>query len=54
MNARDDYPITEVWSRDKLGRVIDMHYAMCDEIDRLRALVLDELSREAQRIGMDQ
>lgn len=36
VSARKDYPITDVWSHGKLGQIIDMHHAMCAEIDRLR------------------
>lgn len=37
MGARDEYPISTVWSVHRLGQLIDMHRAMCDEIDRLWA-----------------
>ena len=36
MNARDEYDIRPLWAADRLGELIDMHHAMCDEIDRLR------------------
>jgi hypothetical protein len=41
MSARDDYDIRSIWASDKLSDIIDMHHAMCDEIDGLRALAVD-------------
>lgn len=48
MGARDDYRLRPAMLLHMHDDVIDLHYAMCDEIDRLRTVALTARSLVAE------